>query len=93
MTGYIKDPHTTIFPGPTKCGKIHLVLNLIEKEYNKHFDYIIIICLTLRYNKTYHSKEWIKNDDKVWLVEPPKYIIHQTLRNNKLVSEKVSGLY
>ena len=93
MTGYIKDPHTTIFPVPTKYGKIHLVLNLIEKEYNKHFDYIIIICPTLRYNKTYHSKEWIKNDDKVWLIEPPKYIIRQTLRNNKAVSEKVSGLY
>ena len=93
MTGYIKDPQTTIFPVPTKYGKIHLVLNLIEKEYNKHFDYIIIICPTLRYNKTYHSKEWIKNDDKVWLIEPPKYIICQTLRNNKAVSEKVSGLY
>ena len=34
------------------------------------FDYIIIICPTLRWNKTYHSKDWIKNDDKVWLIEP-----------------------
>ena len=49
------------------CGKTHLVLELIEKEYNKHFDYIIIICPTLRDNKTYHAKEWIKNDDKDWL--------------------------
>ena len=51
------------------CGKTHLVLELIEKEYNKHFDYIIIICPTLRDNKTYHAKEWIKNDDKDWLIE------------------------
>ena len=43
------------------CGKTHLVLDLLEKEYNKHFDYIIIICPTLRWNKTY-SKDWIKND-------------------------------
>ena len=56
MTYYIKEPHTTIFTGPTGCGKTHLVLDLIEKEYNKHFDYIIIICPTLQWNKTYHSR-------------------------------------
>ena len=43
---------------------------MIEKEYNKHFDYIIIICPTLRWNKTYHSRDWIKNDDKFWFIEP-----------------------
>ena len=93
MTDYIKEPHTTIFTGPTKCGKTHLVLDLIEKEYNKHFDYIIIICPTLRYNKTYHSRDWIKNDERVWFIEPPKYVIRRTLQDNKTVSEKVSGLY
>ena len=92
MTAYVKDPHTTIFTGRTGSGKTRLVLDLIEKEYNKHFDYIIIICPTLRWNKTYHSREWIKNDDKVRLVEP-KDIIRQTLRYNKVVFEKVNGLY
>ena len=70
MTGYIKEPHTSIFTGQTGSGKTHLVLNLIEKEYNKHFDFIIIICPTIRENATYHAKEWLKNDDKVWLIEP-----------------------
>ena len=70
MTDYIKEPHTAIFTGQTKCGKTHPVLDLIEKEYNKHFDLIIIICPTLQENSTYHAKEWIKNDDKVWLIEP-----------------------
>ena len=42
---------------------------MIENQYNKHFDYIIIISPTLRENPTYHAKEWIKNDDKVWLIE------------------------
>ena len=65
MTGYIKEPHTTIFTGQMGCGKTHLVLDLIEKEYNKHFDFIIIIFLTPRENSTYHAKEWIKNNDKV----------------------------
>ena len=64
--------------------------DLIEKEYSKHFDYIIIICSTLRYNKTYHSKEWIKKEGNIWFIEPPKYIIHQTPQHK---SEKVSGVY
>ena len=71
MIDDIKEPHTSIFIGQTGCGKTHLLLELIEKEYNKHFDFIIIICPTLRENnKTYYDKEWIKNDDNVWLVDP-----------------------
>ena len=42
----------------------------IEKEYNKDFDYIVIICPTLQENSTYHVKEWIKTDNNVWLVVP-----------------------
>ena len=70
MTGCIKKPHRSIFIGQTGCGKTHLVIDLIEKECKKHFDFIIIICPTLQENDTYHAKEWIKNDDKVWLVDP-----------------------
>ena len=70
MTGYIKKSHTAIFIGQTGCGKTRLVLELIENHYNKHFEYILIICPTLRENATYHAKDWIENDDKVWLVDP-----------------------
>ena len=66
MTGYIKEPHTDIFTGQRGCGKTIFVLELIEKEYNKHSDFIVIICPTLREN----LKKWIKTDDKVWLVDP-----------------------
>ena len=61
MTGYIKEPHTDIFTGQTGCGKTIFVLELIEKENNKHSDFIVIICPTLREN----LKKWIKTDDKV----------------------------
>ena len=60
--------------------KTHLVLDLIENQYNKHFDYIIIICSTLRGNSTYHTKDWIKNDDEVWLVEPTKDNLYQWIK-------------
>ena len=76
MTGYIKNIRKTIFIGQTGCGKTHLVLELIEKEYNKHFDYIVIICPALRENDIYHAKEWIKNNDNVWLVDPKDNLYH-----------------
>ena len=84
MTDFIKKPHTSMFIGQAGCGKTHLVLELIEKEYKKHFDYIVIIYPTLRENSTYHAKEWIKDNDKVWLVEP-KDNLYQW-------SKKLSGL-
>ena len=90
LTDYIKEPRTAVYISQTKCGKIHLVLDLIEKKYRKHFDYIIIICPTLRYIITYHSKELIKKDNNIWLIEPPKYFIRRTPRHK---SEKVSRLY
>ena len=85
MTGYIKEPHTAIFIGQTGRGKTHLVLELIEKEYNEYFDFIIIICPTLRENSTYHGKEWIKNDDKVWLVDPKDKLYQWIKRLSELL--------
>ena len=86
MTDYINKPHTTLFTGPTGCGKTHLILDLIEKEYSKQFDYIIIICPTRRWNKTYHSKDWIKNDDKVWLIEPKDKLYQWTEKLSQLLA-------
>ena len=43
---------------------------MIENQYNNHFCYNVIICPTLQENDTYHTKEWIKNHDKVWLLDP-----------------------
>ena len=40
----------------TGCGKTHFVLDLLEKEYKNKFDYVIIICPTFEYNKTYNRK-------------------------------------
>ena len=41
---YIKVQHTSTFISAMDYGKNHFVLDQIEKEYNKDFDYIIIIC-------------------------------------------------
>ena len=46
-----KNQYTAIFTSFKGCGKSILLLDLIEREYNKHLDYSIIIYPTLRQNK------------------------------------------
>ena len=65
----VKGEHTVIFSGQTGCGKTHLVLNLLESEYKDHFDYIVIICMTLWWNRTYLTRSFI-HDPGVFLIEP-----------------------
>ena len=69
MINYVKEPHTAIFSGPTSCGKTQRVLDLIEKEYKGHFENLVIICPTLRWNKTYLNRSWIWSDDYVFPFE------------------------
>ena len=58
MIGYIKEPHTSIFIGQTGCGKTHLVLELIEKEHSKHFDFFYFNILSLSFVQ--HSEKIIR---------------------------------
>ena len=66
----VKTPHTAIFTGPTSCGKTQRVLDLIEKEYRGHFENIVILCPTIRWNKTYLERSWIWKDRFVFCIEP-----------------------
>ena len=54
----MKEPHTALFVAPAGVGKTHLALSLLETEYRNHFDFIVIICPTLRYNSTYKHRSW-----------------------------------
>ena len=66
----MKEPHIALFVAPTGVGKTHLALNLLEKEYKNHFDFIIIICPMLKHNSTYRSRKWVWTDPEVILIEP-----------------------
>ena len=70
----MKKPHIPLFVAPAGAGKTHLALNLLEKEYQNHFDFIIIICPTLRYNETYQLRNWIWTDPYIILIEPGNYL-------------------
>ena len=52
---FIKEPYTALFVAPTGIGQTRLALDLLEKEYKEHFNYIVIICPTLKHNETYRS--------------------------------------
>ena len=80
----MKEPHTALFVAPTVVGKTHLALSLPENEYRNHFDFIVIICPTLRYNSTYKSRSWAWNDPDVIPVEPGNQLYY--------LIEKISNL-
>ena len=66
----VKEPCTAIFSGQTGCGKTNLVLKLLQNEYKNHFDYIVVLCPTLRWNKTYLECDLLWKDKDVFLVDP-----------------------
>ena len=66
----MKEAHTALFIVPTQVGKTHLALSLLETENRNHFNFIVIICPTLRYSSTYKNRSWVWNDPDVILTEP-----------------------
>ena len=59
-----------MFVAPAGVGKTHLALSLLETEYKNHFDFIVIICPSLKYNSTYENLSWVWNDPDVIPIEP-----------------------
>ena len=39
----MKTPFHIIIVGMTACGKTHYLLNMLERDYKGHFDYIFIV--------------------------------------------------
>ena len=81
---FLKEPHTGLFIAPTGVGETHLAWSLLETEYRNHFDFIVIICPTLRYNSTYKNRSWVWNDPDVILIEPSNQLYY--------LIEKISNL-
>ena len=86
---FMKEPHTALFVAPTGVGKTHLALSLLETEYRNHFDFIVIICPTLRYNSTYKNQSWVWNYPDVIPIKPGNnlyYLIEEI--SNLLAGDK-----
>ena len=46
-------PLNMLISGVTACGKTHFVLDLLKNEFRGKYDYVLILCPTFLYNKTY----------------------------------------
>ena len=82
----MKELHTALFIAPTGVGKTHLALSLLENEYRNHFDFIVIICPTLRYNSTYKSRSWVWNDPYVIPIKPGNQLYYLIERISNLLT-------
>lgn len=62
---YMKTPFNFLV-GMTASGKTKYLLDTLENDYKNHLDYIVLICPTFDFNKTYH--EWKYKNDEDFIV-------------------------
>jgi hypothetical protein len=74
-----KDPHSATICGQTGCGKTVFILDLLDSHYRGVFRHIVILCPTVRHNKTYQACPWIWSDPEVYVVNPGERL-HDYLR-------------
>ena len=74
-----KDPHSAIIRGATGCGETVFVLDLLEQHYIGVFLHIVILCPTVRHNRTYQLSAWLWSDPEVFIVDPGERL-HVNLR-------------
>ena len=65
---------------------MQLALNLLESEYFNHFDFIVIICPTLKHNKMYKSRGWVWTDPEVIPIEQGNNLYYLIERIGKLLA-------
>ena len=64
---YCDLPFNMLVMGMTDCGKSYFVLDLLENEFLKKINDIIIFCPTIQMNKTYQDRLWIENDVSIYI--------------------------
>ena len=51
--------------GMTACGKTQYLLEMLERDYMGHFDFIVLLCPTFEWNKTYRDWKYIHDKDVI----------------------------
>ena len=62
--------HSAIICGQTECGKTVFILDLLEGPYRGCFRHIVVLCPTIRHNKTYQQRPWMWTDPEVYVLDP-----------------------
>ena len=63
-------PQMATICGQTGCGKTVFILDLLEGPYRGFIQQIVVLCPTVRHNKTYQQCPWIWTDPEVYLLDP-----------------------
>ena len=64
-----KFPCSVMFVSATNVGKTEYLFRILETEYKNHFEFIVIMCLTILDNsKIYLSRKWIFDDNNVFIL-------------------------
>ena len=87
MIDVVKEPHTAIFSGPTRCGKTKRVLDLIQNEYKHYFENIVVLCPTIPLNDTYIECSFLK-DDYLFMIDPEGNLFDWIEKFSKLFTGK-----
>ena len=69
---YCDVPFNMLISGMTDCGKTYYVLDLLEHDFMKTFDYIVIFCPSIEMNKTYKDRKWVEHDKYIYVYPPDK---------------------
>ena len=71
--------HMALFMALTGVRMTHLALDSLEREYLDYFDFVIILCPTLKHNEMYCPQKRFWTDlyviliEALWPVEPLVY--------------------
>jgi hypothetical protein len=77
-------PFNMLLVGMTGSGKIQFLLDMIETEYNKVFDYIVIVCPTINWNTTYTNWSHL-NDHGIIKIPCSQEMINHVLSAASLI--------
>ncbi len=81
---YVETPFNMMIVGMTGCGKTYYLLEMIEKEYFRHFDYIFGIRLTKNGNiriakdsTQYHviKTRWMTFSNTSWIISKVRTVL------------------
>ena len=61
-----KIPFNALIVGPTKSGKTQYLLSQLRGPFRGKFDYIVLICPTFVYNKTYN--DFVDNEPRITVI-------------------------
>ena len=87
----IKTPHTALVVGATGAGKTYCVWELLLGPYRRVFETIVVVCPTISWNLSYHSRPEFWSDPDVLLVPPAWLDQHGLQKVIKTVSLAMAG--